>query len=458
MLADDGQRLEAMLREGPAPSAIELLLPDLNGILRGKRIAPSAFAALSAGALPFPVTGCLVDSRGALIDTLPHGLHDGDPDQRCVPVAGSLARVPWSASPLAQCLVALQAPDGAPHFADSRHVAQRAVTALAGLGLTAVVAIELEFYLLADDAARPPVAWQGRVPGTQRAAGGPRVYSVEDLHALDPLFADIQAACTVQGIPAGDIISEYGSGQFEVNLGHVADAVQACDHAALLRRLVRGVAARHGLAATFMAKPFAALDGSGMHVHVSLRDARGRNVFSPPAGGGGGLATPLRHAVGGLLAALPGSRAVFCPNANSYRRLQPGHFAPVAADWGVNHRGVAVRLPLADGDNARFEHRYAGADANPWLVVAAILAAVHHGIAERIEPPPMAGTRGATGAAPGAALRWESALDDFTAGQILPARLGEDFCAVYAAARRFEAETRHAEVPAEDYDWYLPCI
>ncbi len=140
-----------------------------------------------------------------------------------------------------------------------------------------------------------------------------------------------------RAFPPAAIVSEYGAGQFEVNLHHVDDALLACDHAVLLRRLIRGVAARHGLAATFMAKPFADRDGSGMHVHLSLVDAQGRNVFAPvpPPATPENYATALRHAIGGLLAAMPESLAIFCPNANSYRRIRPGCFAPIAAELGA---------------------------------------------------------------------------------------------------------------------------
>ena len=192
-------------------------------------------------------------------------------------------------------------------------------------------------------------------------------------------------------MPAGAIVSEYGAGQFEVNLHHVKDALAACDHAILLRRLVRGIARQQGLAATFMAKPFRDLDGSGMHVHFSLLDGSGRNVFgpAPPAATPDAYPDTLRHAVGGMLSMLPESLAIFAPNANSYRRFRPGFFVPIAPNWGPNHRQVALRIPTSDDANVRLEHRVAGADCNPYLAMAAILAAAHAGITRRIEPPPM---------------------------------------------------------------------
>lgn len=444
----------------PDVRAVEVLLPDLNGILRGKRITRRELEALGREGLGFPGTGILLDSRGALIDGLPYGQADGDPDHLCLPVPGSLAVVPWAKTPLAQCLVRMVHRDGTPFFADGRHVLESVVARFRDLGLTPVVAVEYEFYLLDDLAGEAPRARQGRVPGTRRRAAGPRVYSLEDLDELDGFFADIAAACAEQGLPAGSAVSEYGPGQFEVNLHHVADPVAACDHAILLRRLVRGVARKRGLAATFMAKPFADLDGSGMHVHLSLVDGTGRNIFgpNPPPGQPDRYPDALRHAVGGMLGALDESLAIFAPNANSFRRIRPGCFAPIAPNWGPNHRQVALRLPVADDANVRIEHRVAGADCNPYLALATILAAAHDGLTKRTEPPPMVREEEVVPEVVRLSPRWERAIDAFAAGRLLPAYLGEEFCRVYAAARRFEAEQFHAQVGNLDYDWYLPAI
>lgn len=453
-ILEEVERLRAAM---PGLRQVELLFPDLNGILRGKRCTLGEFRGIARNGLSFPATGLLLDSRGALIDGLPHGSADGDPDYLCRPVPGSFVSVPWSRGALAQVLMTMERRDGSPYFADSRAVLARVLARFAGLGLTPVVAAEYEFYLLDDTAGEKPSAKRGRVPGTRRRAEGPRAYSIEDLHELEQLFTDVGAACEAQGLPAGSIVSEYGAGQFEVNLHHVDDALAACDHAVLLRRLIRGVAARHGLAATFMAKPFADTDGSGMHVHVSLLDADGRNVFAT-AQGGAQFSTTLYHAIGGMLAAMPESQAIFCPNANSYRRIRPGCFAPVAPNWGINHRGVALRIPKSDPANTRFEHRLAGADCNPYLAVAVILAAAHHGIVQRIEPPAMVRAGEQVAGEVRLAPRWERALDAFEAGRLLPDYLGAEFCRVFAAARRFEAEQFNAQVPNLDYDWYLPGI
>ncbi len=444
----------------PDVRAIELLLPDLNAILRGKRVSRRELAGLFREGISFPATGILMDSRGALIDGLAHGSDDGDPDYICLPVAGSLARVSWSRTPLGQCLISMYERDGRPYFADARHVLARVLGRFSELGLTPVVAVEYEFYLLEDTRGETPRSRTGHVPGSERRPAGPRAYSLEDLHDLDSFFARVSAASEQQHVPAGAMVSEYGAGQFEVNLHHESDALAACDHAILLRRLVRGVARQEGLAATFMAKPFMSLDGSGMHVHFSLQDKSGRNVFgpAPAAATPDAYADTLRHAVGGMLAALPESLAIFAPNANSYRRFRPGFFVPIAPNWGPNHRQVALRIPCSDDANVRLEHRVAGADCNPYLAMAAILAAAHAGITRHIEPPAMIREGEPVSLPTGPSPRWETALAAFDAGTLWPDYFGAEFCRVYSAARHFEAAAYHAEVPGLDYEWYLGAL
>jgi glutamine synthetase len=443
-----------LLREQPELRYLEVLLVDVNGIVRGKRIALAETAALFGRGINLPGSLHLLDMRGRNIEGLVIGTDDGDPDMVCRPVPGSVAMAPWVTHPVAQCLIAMYTPDGAPWFADSRHVLAGVNERFRTRGLTVVTAVEMEFYLLADQAGPLPELKIGRIPGTQSLHTGPQLFNVEDLHELDGFLHDLDAACRAQNLPASTAISECAPGQFEINLHHVADPMRACDHAALLRRAIRGVARNHGLAATFMAKPFAEFSGSGTHVHVSVYDAQGRNIFAPVEQGA--LFSPaLRHAVGGLVAAMPESMAIFCPNANSYRRLRPGAFAPVYANWGPNHRNVAIRIPISDPENARIEHRVAGADANPYLVTAAILAGIHDGLERKIEPPPMIPEGAPIRPDKPLPNRWEAALDAMAAGRILQAHLGERFCRVYEKARRIESEQFHAQVSHLDYEWYL---
>lgn len=455
MAAPDG-RLEHYLAAHPDCGMMELLIADMVGVLRGKRILREEFGKVFSKGFNIPASVVMLDSMGAVIDGLPYGADDGDPDAYARPIPDTLAPIPWARRECAQVLFSLYERDGSPYFADPRHVLARAASPLAEMGLTVVMAVELEFYLL--DAAHTGVA--PRMPtiaGTGHGQRGEQVYHPQDLWDLEEFLDELMAVCEAQSLPVGTTISEFAPGQFEVNLHHVADPLAACDHAVLLKRVVRAVARRHGTAACFMAKPFGEYTGNGLHLHVSLLRADGTNFFS---GGDPALAEPpfdaaLRHAIGGLQETMADAMAIFAPNANSYRRLRPDFFAPVTPNWGVNHRGVSLRIPLSGPNNLRIEHRTAGADANPYLVAAAVLAGIHHGIGRGIEPGPMVSEGESIEPEVTLPIRWEAALERFGASRFLREYLGDEYCRVYEHARRVENQRIHNEITDRDYQWYL---
>ncbi len=228
----------------------------------------------------------------------------------------------------------------------------------------------------------------------------------------------------------------------------------------LLKRAVKATARKHGFVACFMAKPFAEDSGSGLHIHMSLVDRKGNNYFSQ---GRDTLATPpfsarLRYAVGGLLNTMAESTAIFAPNANSFRRLLPEYFAPVDRNWGVNHRVVAVRIPQSDSENLRFEHRVAGADANPFLVTAAIAAGVHYGLKNKCDPGRMIEEGEHVTLKTRIPDRWDRAIDRFSRSKILPDYLGREYCRYYTVNRRGEERQFHNVVSPTDFDWYLRAV
>jgi glutamine synthetase len=256
-------------------------------------------------------------------------------------------------------------------------------------------------------------------------------------------------------VPLEGAISEYAPGQLELTLHHGPDALRAADEAVMYKRIAKGVAAACGCEATFMAKPFAERSGSGLHLHVSVNDAAGRNIFASddPAG-----APPLRHAVGGLLAGLAEGMAIFAPNANSYRRFRANSYAPVAPTWGVNNRTVSLRVPAGPPGGRHIEHRVAGADANPYLALAALLAGVHAGLTQKLDPgPPVVGDGYAAAADSGARLpaNWFAAVDAFAASATLRDYLGARFVELFTTVKRTEQDRFFAEVPPLDYDWCL---
>lgn len=411
---------------------IDAFVFDLNGIPRGKRLPAEDWPGVATRGVAFSASALVLDAIG--VNRGPNGIGtaDGDPDALGLPVPGSVVSVPWSEHFAAQALLAMRR-DGAPIPFDPRAVLARVVAALRADGLHPVTACELEFYLVGRDAAGRPIPARGRgdAPGN---AGHLCLQAVEDhgpfLHALHDALA-------VQGIAAGTIVSEYGAGQFEVNLRHGPDPVRAADEAALFRRAVHGVAGAQGLRASFMSKPFAQEPGSGLHVHVSLTDGEGRNLFAGEAG-----AATLRHAIGGLRAHHAETLGIMAPSHSAWRRLRGGGFVSAAPSWGENTRAASFRIPAGPEAARRVEHRVAAADASPHLVVAAVLAAMHAGVRGRLDPD------AAVAAPPGDLL---PALELLADSALLP----DGYGAVFAAVKRGEAMALLAEPSEREWGFYL---
>jgi glutamine synthetase len=448
--------LKDYLDQNPQTRFLEVLGVDMNGILRGKRAAVADAAKIFKNGVNHCAATLALDAKGATFDSIPNGSTDGDPDIKARAVPGSLAPVPWARIPSAQVLVELSEFSGAPYYLDSRQVLRHAVQPLIELGLHPVMAAELEFYLVEHDG-REFHPRMPRIPGSELPQDGLQYAMLEDLEDVDDFLFDLDAYCQAQNIPAGAALAEFSPGQFEVNLQHVDDPMRACDHAVLLKRAVKAAAIQNGLAATFMAKPFAGIPGSGLHIHVSLLDGDGNNVFAGKSRDGD-FSETLRHAIGGLAETMGESMAIYAPNANSYRRYVRGAFVPCTPNWGLNHRGVALRIPLSRQDNNRVEVRVAGADANPYLVTAAVMAGLHHGISQHCEPGPMVKERQAVEDVVTLPVHWPQALDSFEAGRILPRYLGEEFSRIFALCRREECNRFQTEISNRDYEWYLRAV
>ena len=448
--------LEKFLETAPDTQLVEILAPDMNGILRGKRISPDDFGSPFGSGINYCASSVVMDTKGEAFEGIPYGHTDGDPDVIGHAVPGSLSAVPWASVPSAQVLLELSTMDGTPHFLDPRNVLRNALKPLTDMGLHPVIATEMEFYLIEHDGTefKPRMP---RIPGSNLAQDGLQFSTLEDLVDVDPFLVDLADCCKVQNIPAGAALAEYSPGQFEVNLHHVDDPTLACDHAVLLKRAIKAIARKTGLAASFMAKPFSEIAGSGMHVHISLLDGDGNNVFAGSSADGE-FSDTLRHAIGGMAAAMDESMAIFAPNANSYRRYGRSSYVPSTPNWGPNHRDLALRIPLASTKNTRVEHRVAGADANPYLAVAAILAGIHHGISTQCDPGIMIQPGEEVDGTVTLPCRWEAALDAFEAGRILPDYLGAEYHRIFAICRREECDHFQSEVTNRDYEWYLRAV
>ncbi|OYX71506.1 MAG: glutamine synthetase [Rhizobiales bacterium 32-66-11] len=439
---------DAYVEAHGVPDIVEVLLPDTSGVLRGKWLPGHALSKVWDSGVPIPLSIFGLDVWGCEVAETGIHLETGDKDGLCWPVPGTLKPVPWSPRAAAQVLITMHEPDGTPWILDPRQQLAKLVDRLAALGLTPCVAFELEFYLLkpgADGAPPEPV-----FPATGQARQN--MYAMSDLDAFAPVLHDMRAAAEVQDLPTDTVISEAAPGQFEVNLYHRADALKAADDAILLRRAIEGVARKHGLRATFMAKPLADFAGNGMHVHVSLQDRDGRNVFAREGGEGDAL---LRHGAGGLLSTMADATLLFVPSYNGYRRLVPGSYAPTGITWGYDNRSVAVRVPNGPPQARRLEHRIAGAEAHPHLVLAGILAGIQEGIEAQIEPPePLIGNAYDYDV-PRLSPSMAEAVQRFAASDFIARAFGEEYRRVYAVMKQAELDAFTRVILPLEYETYL---
>ena len=456
----DQAELDAFLVNHPDIEVIELVMPDLSGIARCKRIQRSEFRRLFSGDFLSPQAAPLLGILGDFYDNTPLPELNGDPDQLLRPISGTLAPVPWYTSPVAQVMVAYVTDSGRPDWVDTRLPLVSVLEQLEADGLKPTVATELEFYLLAPSDGERPEPLRGAIPGTNQTQEGIQYCMPDDLFDCDAFLNDVRLACELQQVPMTAIHSEFSPGQWEINTHHQSDPVLAGHHALLLRRIVKGCARRHGLGATFMAKPFASIPGNGMHIHASLYDLNGNNVCADPDPVEPPRMMPaLRHGVAGLANLLDESMLCFAPNPNSYRRVQAAALAPSGRNWGYDHRDVALRIPRAPEQSRRIEHRVAGADANPYLVLAAVLAGIHWGLKQQADPgAPIPRDTDISENETTLPTRVDEAIRLFAKGTVLPDYFGEKFCRVYTAVRRGESDDYHSRIPDLDYGWYLRAL
>ncbi|VAW20922.1 glutamine synthetase family protein [hydrothermal vent metagenome] len=445
-------RFDHWLDKHPEIDNVRAFVCDLNGILRGKRVPVEKIPGIIAGELRMPLSIAGADIWGEDIKNSQLVLETGDSDGVCQFTGRGILPVSWTQKPSAMLPLWLAKEDGTPFDADPRRALAGVLERFKRLGLTPVVAIELEFYLFdsangAPEPAKPPLS------GGRRQADS--VLSLDDLDQFESFLNDVYAACKLQAIALDAAVSENGAGQFEINMKHVADPLRAADDAILFKHLVRGIARKHGLGATFMAKPYGNKAGNGLHVHFSLLDANGQNIFDDGTDQGSDI---MRHAVAGLLETMAALSLSFAPHINSYRRLTPGSLAPSAIAWGYENRTSAIRIPGGSNEARRIEHRVAGADANPYLVLASVLGGALLGMNKKLDAPkPVSGN----------AYRldlehlpddWGTAIAAFAQDKGVADIYSRQLIEMFCAAKSQELARFARNVTAMEYDAYLEMV
>lgn len=395
------------LRHHPDVKTIRVAAADLNGQARGKRV-PVRFAdKIVKEGTRFPYSVMNLDIWGEDIENSPLVFESGDADGVLKPTERGFLPMPWLDAPTALLPIWMFHEDGTPFEGDPRQALARVVKKFHDRGLRPVCATELEFYLI-DDSGR-----ELRVPPSPRSGKrrpGADTLALRALDAFDQFFTDLYDACEAMDIDADTAISEAGIGQFEINLLHSDDVLKVADDTWLFKLLAKGLARRHGFAASFMAKPYDNWPGNGMHMHFSMTDTEGRNLFDD----GGPKGTELlRHAVAGCLKAMPGSMLLLAPHANSYDRMVPGNHAPTGAAWAYENRTAALRIPSGSHRARRIEHRVAGGDINPYLMMAGVLGSALIGIEDGLEPPAPVTGNAYDLDLPQLPVTWQDAIDTF---------------------------------------------
>ncbi len=359
-------------------SEVECMISDIAGIPRGK-ILPTAkyLATAESGSLRIPesvfgqlVTGDVADSPV---------IQETEPDVILEPDTATMRTVPWYEEPTAQIICDAIYTDGKPVSIAPRHVLRKVLGLYAEKGWRAVIAPELEFYLSKtnpdpDYPLEPPVGRSGR------PESGRQSYGIDVVNEFDPLFDDMYDFCEDQGLDVDTLTHEAGVAQVEINFNH-GDPLALCDQVFLFKRTVRQAALKHGVYATFMAKPYEQEPGSAMHIHQNVLDAKtGKNLFAEED-----EVLFMGH-IGGLQSYLPAAMPLIAPYVNSYRRVLKFYSAPINTHWGKENRTVGLRVPDSAPGQRRVENRVPGADANPYLAVAASLACGYLGMVAGLTP------------------------------------------------------------------------
>ena len=434
---------QAFLAANPGVQWVDAFVFDMNGIPRGKRIRRSDLIGVAKNGLMMPTSVFIMDPLGNCVEETGRLWETGDRDHHCHLLSLTLVPVPVGEGRHAQVVMVIDAKDEL----DPRGVLVDQVERFAHAGQTPVAAVELEFYLTRR--ATNGASMLHTPAGISDDPSRPHTFGFEEMDTLSPFIDDVYRICEVQGLPVDTVMKESGPGQFEINLKHRTDAVAAALDGLLLKRAVKAAARAHQLEATFMAKPHHDWAGSGMHVHLSLLDKSDHNLFA-----GDPISPLFRHALGGMRETMADFMAIWAQSANAYRRYVPKSYVSMAAHWGFNNRTVALRIPRGNGTATRIEHRVAGADANPYLVIASILAGVSHGIANQIDPGPAVEGNSETVEAPPLPTAWVNALDLFQHSEIVRGAFGAPFQDIFSRLKHTERSNFERIVTPLDHLWY----
>lgn len=413
---------------------VECIVPDINGVQRGKVLPAQKFLTSVRDRtlrIPGSVYICTID--GQYPEDIDSIIPDNDPDKILIADPDTICLAPGFKSPTAFVIADAYNHDGSLVDIAPRAILKKVLALYEDKGWRVVLAPEVEFYLVSkntdpDFPLQPPTGQSGRAETASQPYGLEAMNEYEDI--IDHIYDD----CELMGLNIDTMIHEMGAAQLEVNFNH-GDPLRLADEVFLFKRAVRRVAKEHGVFATFMANPMAGQPGSAMHMHQSVVDAEtGKNLFATAQGRDSAL---FRSHVAGLIRLMPQISPLWAPNVNSFRRMRPDSAAPINVHWGVDNRSCGFRVPVSDKGNRRIENRLPGADANPYLAMAASLVCGYIGMVERMVPPKMI-TGSAYNRVRTLPRTLEAALDKFSSCKKVRNLLGDDFFEIFYAIKDHE--------------------
>ena len=440
--------------------SFDIVMHDCNAVGRGKIIRRNELLKIYESGRQFPLSILGMDITGEDVPDTGLILEQGDGDIKAWPIPKSLNVIHKSNPPRGELFMTMSDIDGNKLNIDPRNVLETKINSFKKNGIKLCGAFELEFFLVANELDQYGKLQPAKsIIGKKRSHRKTDVYSVDNLHGMLPLINDIYDAANALGIEAETIISEYAPGQYELTLKHQNDLLKAADDIIRLKRIIRSQSRAHGITACFMAKPMEGVSGSGMHFHVSMYDKKDKNIFSEKSKNN--LNPKLLNALGGLTKTMGESMLVFAPNANSWRRLVLGSYAPVTPNWGLDNRSVAFRIPSSSSTNRRIEHRVSGVDANPYLVALTVISAIDYGLKNKLKAPNQ--TKGNAYEQKSKSINnmphdWSSSILVAKKSKFLKDTLGPDLHRAFIAIKEMEYQKVASTVSELDIDLYLNAI
>ena len=429
--------VENYLHHYPNTKHIDICLHDINGHIRGKRIDITCLNKIAEGCY-FPLSIYAMSLDGKVVEETGLGKFIGEPDYFCKPILGSLQPCPLDPEHNAQLFLTMKDNAKDCNF-EPRNILKKILKNLQEKNFYPCMAAELEFYLFSTDSSH-----------TDHSSLN-QCFDVNVPNADQDVLNEVEQIALLQGIQITGLVSESSFGQYEINIQHSDDILKLCDQVMLLKRTIKRVALKHGLNASFLAKPDMSKAGSGMHFHMSILNQHKQNIFS--TGNKDLLSHQLLKVISGLVLLLPPSMAILAPNVNSFRRFKVGAHVPLEANWGMNNRNVAIRIPCSDSANQRLEYRVAGADCNPYLAVAMILIGALHGLTHNLDIPKQASQLKLKDEHIFLITSQLEALTLFKNNMILQEYMGKDFIDLWCTVKYAEYQNLCNQITSIEKNW-----